>query len=187
MDAFLFTLLLVFASVQGARDQVLIGQLSDAFDRAVPVLFFAVACASLSAVVLSFAGATIAEFLPSRAANMLVAFSLVAAAIELAWPVTKRSIKEPTRSSAAISLVLLLRQIGDGPRFIIFAFAAAAHYAPAAGIGGAIGGAAALALGWFVGDRVMSRFPLKYLRLALGACLFVAGILIGLNARFNVW
>ncbi|MEL7188360.1 MAG: hypothetical protein AAGK17_02315 [Pseudomonadota bacterium] len=187
MDAFMFTMLLVFVCVQGARDQMLIAQLSDAFDRAFPILFFGVVCAATSAMLLAFAGATIAHILPTRASEMLVAFSLVAAAIELCWPVTIKRIKEPTRSSFAIAIVTILRQLGDGPRFIIFAFAAYAHYAPAAGIGGGLGGAAALALAWFIGERKLSRIPFKYLRPFLGACLFVAGLFIGLNARFSIW
>ncbi|MEL7198400.1 MAG: hypothetical protein AAGL10_08810 [Pseudomonadota bacterium] len=187
MDTFLFTLLLVFVCVQGARDQMLIAQLSDVFDRAFPILFFGVVCAATSAMLLAFAGATIAHILPTRAAEMLVAFALVAAAIELAWPVATKRIKEPTRSSFAISVITIFRQLGDGPRFIIFAFAAAAHYAPAAGIGGALGGAAALALAWYVGEHKLARLPFKYLRPFLGACLFIAGLFIGLNARFGIW
>lgn len=183
----MFTMLLVFVTVQGARDYMLIAQFSDSFDRAFPILFYGVVCAGTSAMLLAFAGATIAHILPTRAAEMLIAFALVAAAIELAWPVTAKRIKEPTRSSFAISIVTILRQLGDGPRFIIFAFAAAAHYAPAAGIGGGLGGAAALALAWFVGEKKLARIPFKYIRPFLGACLLVAGFFIGLNARFSIW
>ncbi|KWV92385.1 hypothetical protein [Erythrobacter sp. YT30] len=187
MDTFLLTMLLVFVSVAGARDQVLVARLSDASDRAAPLLFVAIVCAGLSAAALGFAGSAIAHILPTRAGTMLVAFALVAAAIELAWPVKVRAMKEPTRSLGAIGFVLLVKQMVDGPRFIIFAFAAAAHFAPAAAIGGALGGAMALAIGWFVGERKLARLPFSILRPLLGACLFVAGLLIGLNARFVIW
>lgn len=187
MDTFLFTFLLVFACAQGARDQLVIAMLTDGLGRALPVLALGAVCACFSAWLLGLFGSTIAHILPTRAAEMLVAFALVAAAIELFWPVKLKAIKEPTRSAFAISLVLLFRQLGDGPRFIIFAFAAGAHYGPAASIGGALGGTAAIGVGWFLGERALTRFPLKYWRLALGVCLFVAAIFIGLNARFSIW
>ena len=49
----------------------------------------------------------------------------------------------PTRSLGAVALVLLARQIGDGARFAVFALAAWTVWPVTAGLGGAIGGAAA--------------------------------------------
>lgn len=187
MDTFLLTMLLVFGCAQGARDQMLIAQLSDASARALPLLVLAITCASISAAALAFFGATIAHILPSRAGQMLVAFALVAAAIELVWPVKVKPMKEPTRSLGAITFVLFARQLGDGPRFIVFAFAASASFAQTAALGGALGGAGALALGWFVGERGLSKIAFQYLRPVLGACLFIAAVFIGLNARYTIW
>ena len=156
MDTFLLTLLLVFASVLGARDQMLIAQLSDAFaqaqSRSSQLLFTGWFCAAASAAIMAYAGATIAELLPSRAAAMLVAFALGIAAFELAWPVRLKPLYEPTRS-----------------------------------LGAALGGMAGITLGWWLGAAEMRKFPLYYLRLGLAACMFVAALFTGLNARFEVW
>ena len=75
-------------------------------------------------------------------------------------------------------------QLGDAVRFVIFAFAAEAVYPTTAMIGGAIGGVAAVALGWSMGLAKMQKLPLRAIRMTLAFCLFVAALMIGLNARY---
>ena len=184
MDTFLLCLILTFAIAMGGRDQLIVAQFSEAVGRAVPLLLAGGLCAVLSAAAMTYAGVNLAAMLPPRAADMLIAFALAIAAVELAWPVRLKRMKEPTRSIVAIAIVLFVRQLGDAARFGIFAFAAEATYPPTALAGGAIGGIAAVALGWFTGLSVLEKFPLRYLRLGMGVCLFLAAILIGLNARY---
>ena len=92
--------------------------------------------------------------------------------------------KEPTRSYVAIAAVLFVRQLSDAARFVIFAFAAEAVYPAFTILGGALGGAAAIALGWFAGKDKLERFPLYSMRFGMGLCLIVAALFIGLNARY---
>ncbi len=186
MDSFLLTLLLVFAIALGGRDQLLVARLSDRLGSSVGLLILGLAVASISAAIMAFAGSTISALLPPRAADMLVAFALLAAAKELAWPVREKALNEPTRSLGAIGIVLLARQLSDGARFAIFALAAEASYPLTAAIGGAVGGGAAIALGWSLGGTVPAKIPLRYLRLAFAICLFVAAALAGLNARYTI-
>lgn len=184
MDSFLFCILLVFAIALGGRDQLLVARLSDGLEQS-PLLFgVGCVCAFISAGVMAFAGATMAEILPARAADMLVAFALAIAAFELFWPIRLKPMDEPTRSFGAIGIVLLARQMGDAARFIVFAFAAEATYPLVTFIGGGLGGAAAIGLGWMMGGGLETRFPLRPIRLTLGICLIIAAIMIGLNARF---
>lgn len=184
MDSFLLCLILTFVIALGGREQLIVAQFTDALERTPALLVTGMACAVLSAGLMAFAGAHIAALLPQRAADMLIAFALGFAAIELAWPVKLRQMKEPTRSIVAIGIVVLFRQVGDAARFVIFAFAAEATFAATAFIGGAIGGMAAVTLGWSVGLAQMETFPLRIVRLVMAACLFVAALVIGLNARF---
>lgn len=187
MDGFLLALLLVFALVLGGRDQWLVAQWSDALGQSGTLLLTGMATAILSAGVMAFIGAEFAALLPGRAVQMLVAFAFGAAALELAWPVKQTQPREPTRSLGAIGIVLLARQLGDGARFAVFALAAWANLPVMAAIGGAIGGAAAIAFGWAVGATGLMRWPLRPIRLMLAACLFVAALFTGLNARFAVF
>ncbi|PKP66174.1 MAG: hypothetical protein CVT87_01525, partial [Alphaproteobacteria bacterium HGW-Alphaproteobacteria-9] len=87
MDGFLLALLLVFALALGGRDQWLVAQLADALERSAPLLVIGVMTATISAAVMAWIGAGFAALLPHRAAQMLVAFALGLAALELAWPV----------------------------------------------------------------------------------------------------
>lgn len=187
MDSFLFAMLLVFVIALGGRDQWTVAQLSDALGRSGLLLAFALAVSAVSAALMAWAGASLAAILPQRAAEMLVAFALAIAAGEMAWPVKAKRPAEPTRSLGAIGIVLLARQVGDAARFAVFALAAEAVYPLVALIGGAIGGGAAVALGWLAGAERLARFPLRAARLVLAALLFIAALFIGLNARYAVW
>ncbi len=184
MDSFLLALVLVFAIALGGRDQWQVAQLADGLARSAPLLVLAIATALVSAAAMAWLGASFADLLPARAAAMLVAFALAAAAFELFWPVKVKPPREPTRSLGAIGAVLLARQIGDAARFVVFALAAGATYPVTAAIGGGLAGAAAVALGWSVGGEGLARWPLRPLRLALATCLMIAAMVIGLNARF---
>ncbi len=157
---------------------------SDALGRSLTLLCVAVLSAVLSAGAMAWVGAGFAALLPIRAGQMLVAFALGMAAIELALPVRVNPPKEPTRSLPALLIVLLARQIGDGARFGIVALAAWTSAPITAGLGGALGGAAAVALGWSVGAGTLARWPLRLLRRILAAGLFVAALFIGIDARF---
>ena len=184
MDSFLFSLLLVFALALGGRDQWLVARWADALGRRVSLLLVGVAAAVCTAALMAWAGAGFADRLPPRAAQMLVAFALAIAGAELAWPVRLKEPREPTRSLGAIALVLAGRQVGDAARFAVFAFAAHAHWPVTAAIGGALGGGAAIVLGWSIGAAGLVRLPLRAIRLALAVCLILAALFIGLNARY---
>lgn len=184
MDTFLFALLLVFALAMGGRDQWLVAQWSDALGRSIPLLVLGMACASLSAALMAWLGEGFAALLPPRAAQMLVAFALAVAGFELVWPVKPTAPREPTRSLGAIAIVLAARQVGDAARFGVFALAVWAHWPATAALGGAIGGAGAIALGWSLGAAGLARWPLLLLRRTLAAGLLVAALFTGLNARF---
>jgi len=185
MDTFLFTMLLVFAIALGGRDQLIIAQFSSAVGRTTALLALGAFTASLAAIVMAYAGSTLADILPERAEAMLVAFALAIAGFEMLWPVKLKTMKEPTRSYVAIGVVVLARQIGDAARFVIFALAAQAVYPVLTVVGGAIGGIAAIALGWAFGSDLAEKLPLRAIRSALAACLIVAALFIGLNARYE--
>jgi Ca2+/H+ antiporter, TMEM165/GDT1 family len=184
VDGFLLALLLSFALALGGRDQLLVAQWSEGPGQSTAMLLVALACAIASACVMAWLGSGFAALLPRRAGQMLVAFALAAAAIELAWPAKPKAPREPTRSLGAIAIVLLARQVGDGARFAVFALAAWAHWPAATALGGAVGGGAAVALGWALGAERLMHWPLRPMRLALASALFIAALFTGLNARF---
>jgi putative Ca2+/H+ antiporter (TMEM165/GDT1 family) len=185
MDGLLLAFLLVLALASGGRDQRMVAQWRDRLGQSMPLLAVAMACSCLSAAAMAWAGAGLAALLPRPAATMLVAFALGFAVVELALPVRIGPPKEPTRSLAALAIVLFARQIGDGARFAVFALAAWTIWPLTAGLGGAIGGAAAVTLGWAAGGEALDRWPLRSVRLVLAVCLGIAAVFIGLTARYG--
>jgi putative Ca2+/H+ antiporter (TMEM165/GDT1 family) len=185
VDGFLLALLLVAALATGGRDQLMVAQWAGALGQSAQLLVVSLVCSCLSASAMAFIGAEFAALLPRRAAQMLVAFALAIAAVELALPVRLKPPAEPTRSLAALGIVLLARQIGDGARFAVFALAAWTVWPVTAGLGGALGGAAAVGLGWAAGPAALARWPLRRSRIALAIGLAIAALFVGLNARFG--
>ncbi len=180
-EAFLLALATVFAVSLGGRDQLLVARLAERLGNGTVLLAVGGLAATASAFLMAVAGLALALVLPGPAADMLVALGFLIAAVELAWPRKAKLPDEPTSSLFAIFVVLLARQVGDAARFCVFAFTAGGS-AWLAGAGGAIGGTAALALGIaMAGD--LANWPLRALRLALAALLFVGGIAIALVVR----
>lgn len=181
MSSFLFGFALVVMVSLGARDQLLVARLAG---RTGPGLLVAgVLAAIVSAVLMAWAGQWIAVQLFPEAGKMLVAIALLIAAIELAWPIRQEDPREPTHSIFAAFVVLLARQVSDAARFLVFAVSAWTALPWYAAAGGAIGGALALAMGWTMGNALERSLPLRWIRLALAAALFLAALTIGLGVR----
>lgn len=179
----IFAMVAAFLAGIGARDQLIVARLSGHFGGSRPVLAVALACAALSATALAWAGWRVETLISDAAETMLVAFALAAASLELFWRNREAPAREPTRSLAALAIVLLSRQLGDGARFCIFAIAAATVSPQMAALGGALGGGAALAMGWMLGYSLERRVPLRKIRVAIGSITLATALVIALTAR----
>jgi putative Ca2+/H+ antiporter (TMEM165/GDT1 family) len=183
MPTLLFALVAAALASTGGRDQRLVSTFAGGLGKARGLLFTSWLVAALTAGIAAWAGSTMAGLLPPPAKQMLVAIALPVAAAEMLWPRSRREPGEPTRSLGAFAIVLAARQIGDGPRFLVFAIAIAGNAPVLAAVGGAIGSAAALTLSWSLGADLVHRLPLKTLRLAIAAVLLLAGAIIVVLAR----
>ena len=182
--SFFIALVLTVIAALGGRDQLLVARIRAAGAQrgGMPLLVIGIACAVLTGALAAWAGGVVDAMISDAAETMLVAFALGLAGLELLWPNREKRLLEPTRSLGAIALVLLARQVSDGPRFVIFALAASSGAPLLTGVGGAAVAAVAIALGWSLG-AALERLPLRPVRLALGAIILVAAIVIGLTAR----
>ena len=183
MSAFLFAMVASFLAATGARDQLLVATLRARLGPSPALLAIGVLGAIATAAIAAWFGSVLSAQLSADAATMFVAVALALTAFECAWPNRPRRIAEPTRSLGAIAIVLFLRQLTDASRFLIAAFAAAFASPELAGIGGAIGGSAAVVTGWVMGAQLETRLPLRMIRLALAAILGLLAMLLGLSAR----
>ena len=182
--SFFIALVLAFLTAIGGRDQLLIARLRAANGSrgGLPLLMTGIACALATGALAAWAGGVVDAMISDAAETMLVAFALGLAGVELLWPNREKRLIEPTRSLGAIALVLLARQVSDGPRFVIFALAANSGAVLLTGIGGALGGAIAIVMGWSLADG-LERLPLRPVRLGLGIVVLIGAVVIGLTAR----
>ncbi len=183
MSGFLFALVTVFLASLGGRDQLLVARFTGVLGRRPALLAIGLAIGCATAAIMAWGGNYIAAMLPPAGKTMLVAFALLLAAMELLWPIVPDAEREPTRSLGAIAIVLFARQSGDAARFAIFGFAALYADPWLAGIGGALGGGAALALAWLLADELAGWPPLRTIRMAAGVAAGAAGVVIALTAR----
>lgn len=185
MDSFLFALVVVFLTSMGGRDQLLVARLAQSLGQSAALLAAAMLVCTVTAAIMAYAGASISGMLPGPARQMLIAIALAIVAIELLWPVKLKPVAEPTRSLGAVALVLGVHQFSDAARFAVFALAAATVVAPLAGLGGALGGAGALFLGWSLGESLERGMPLRLIRLVLGSVAILLAAVVAVQARIS--
>jgi putative Ca2+/H+ antiporter (TMEM165/GDT1 family) len=183
MPSLFFAMLAAVLASIGARDQLLVAELSEKLGQRSGVLVSACFAAAVTSIIMAALGASIAELLSPPAKLMLVAFALFLGAVELAWPFRRRALFEPTQSLFAIFVAVAARQVGDGARFLVFAISAALSAPILAATGGILGSCAALAAGWALAGDLEARFPLRRLRLGIAGILLVSAIMAGLSAR----
>lgn len=183
MTSLLFAMVASFLTAQGARDQLLVARLAERLGASASLLVLGLVTSAASAFCAAWFGARLAQTMSESAATMFVAIALLLAAFECAWPNREKAPQEPTRSLGAIAIVLFARQLTDASRFLVAAFAVVFAGWPLAGLGGALGGGAAVALGWTMAGAFERKLPLRGLRLVLAAILFLLAVLTGLTAR----
>lgn len=183
MPSFFFALVATLLAATGGRDQRMAANLSERLGASTGLLVSLWIVSAASAAVAAAIGAGMAQLFPPGGKLMFVALALLLGAIELAWPVLWKEPEEPTRSLFAIAFVIASRQLLDAARFIVVALAAATGAPVLAAIGGAVGGGAAVTLGWALGDAMTRNLPLRAIRRGIAVLLLAAAVWIGLSAR----
>jgi hypothetical protein len=185
---FLFALLAVALAGIGARDQILLAQLGVAQGRRPAQLVTAMLSGTLAACAAGWAAQAAApEFAPALR-PMMAAIALALAGGESLLLRPPRPPREPTHSLGASAIVLFAHQLTDAARILVFALAltdpATAWLAVA---GGAVGGGAALAIGWLSGGWLLSAGRgLRRLRVLGGGVLLLAACAVMLIARVGI-
>lgn len=180
MTGFLLAFIATILVGLGARDQLLVAGMAARQGQRPALLLVALACAGLAAAGSIWLAGSFAQLLEPPARRMLAVLALGLAAAEMALLRPKAPPAEPTASLGAFALVLLARQVTDSARFLLFAIVVASVLPGAAGLGGALGGAAIVAIGWSTGQSLLD-LPLARIRRWLGlALLALAIVLFGL-------
>ena len=175
MAAALFAFIAAALAGIGARDQMLVAGLVARQGRRWPILLVALTTAMLSSAAVILAARLIGGELNNRAGMLLAALALALAALELALVQPRRAPQEPTHSLGAAGLVLLVMQLTDATRFLIFAIAIATEAPRTAGLGGMAASLVVIMIGWLGGADLLA-LPIRPVRRVLAAVLMLVAV-----------
>lgn len=178
MTGLFFALLATLLLGVGARDQVLVAQLSERQGARPGVLLVAIASGSLAAGLAAWSGAQVSGMMAAPARLFLVALAMGLAGLELLAQRPRAAAAEPTHSLGAFALVIFAAQLTDAARFAVFALAALTRAPSTSGIGAAIGAALVVTAGWMVANVLQVPW-LPALRRGLGGLLLLVALGIG--------
>lgn len=175
MPAFYLTLVAVLLAGIGARDQVTIAGLAGRQGQRPGVLIVALLCAALTAGFAAWAAGVLLAELPPPARTIFAAIALGMAGLESLVLVPRRDPREPTQSLGALALVLLMHQVTDAARFLVFGMGVGFASPPAAGAAGVLGGCALVAAAW-LWPQWLATPAARWLRRCVGGLLTLAAL-----------
>lgn len=181
MTGLLLALLATLVVGLGARDQMLVAQLSDRQGARPSLLLVAIASGLVSSAIAAWGGAQAAGMMPGNARLFLVALALGLAGLELLALSPRPAPAEPTHSLGAFALVILSIQLTDAARFVVFALSALTRAPLTTGMGGAAGAAFVVGLGWMVlGGQRPGWF--SKVRRGVGGAILLLALAMGMRA-----
>ena len=181
MIGFYFTFLAVILAGLGARDQVLVAALSRHHGQRPAVLIVAAVVCVLSAALAAWLGKSVSPLLGPEARTFLGGLALVFAGGESLLIAPRRDPAEPSRSLAALAIILTSHQLTDAARFLVFGIAVATSAPIPAAVGGALGGLVVLGAAWALPSHFAHRH-LRSTRRLIGAMLALIGLYVCLSA-----
>lgn len=187
MTGCLFALLAALLAGLGARDQMLVAQLSARSGPRPMLLLTAMATAALASGLAAWASGEVSAELNHAAGLLLAAMALGVAGAESLLLRPGKPPREPTSSLGAAAIVLFAGQITDSTRCLILAIAIASEQPFAAGVGGAVGSGLALWLGATQARGLLGAGGLlRGIRQVAGVMLLVAGLVLVARLRASL-
>jgi len=178
VSGFLFAFLCAVLAGIGARDQLLVAQLSARLGAHLGLLIAALVAAIATSAAAAWAATALSAEVAGPARLLFAAMALGIAGIEALLLRARKAPTEPTRSLFAATLVLLAGQVTDAVRFVILALALLTAAPITAGMGGASGSATLLIAAWAFPELVAAKRTAVLRQIAGGVLLIAALILI---------
>ena len=183
MLSFVLALTAAAPATLAGREAVRVARLSAALGTNTALLTACWLACALGSGAAAWLGAQIGARLAPDGSAMMTVTALLVAAGDLALLRPARAPAEPTRSFAAIVIVLSTAQLTSAAGFLILAVTTAGMAAELAALAGMLGSGAVLTAAWRAGGAWETRLPLMALRwivvglLLLGAALSARGLL----------
>lgn len=180
MPAFYLTLIAVLLAGIGARDQVTVAALSVRQGQRPAVLIVALLSAAATGVFAAWAASVVLVELPPPARTIFAAIALGMAGLESLVLVPRRDPREPTQSLGALLLVLVMHQVTDAARFLVFGMGVGFAAPIASGVAGVLGGCLLAAFAWFW-PHLLDTPAARWTRRVVGALLTVVALTMFLS------
>ena len=139
------------------------------------VLLVALLSAVLTAGFAAWAASVMLAELPPPARAIFAAIALGMAGLESMILAPRRDPREPTNSLGALLLVLLMHQVTDAARFLVFGMGVGLASPAASAAAGVAGGCLLVAFAWFRPDLLGSPAA-RWTRRLVGALLTLAAL-----------
>lgn len=178
MSGFLFAFLASLLASLGARDQLLLAQMSARQGARPGLLAIALFTTALTCAGAAWLATTLVQQVPGSGAKMTFAgIALTLAGGEALLLGAKRPPEEPTQSLFAAAVVIAAHQITDAVRFMVLALALLSAAPITAAMGAFASGCLVLITAWS-SPEIATHPLLPRLRRLAGAFLFLAGIVL---------
>lgn len=178
MAGFLFAFLACLLASLGARDQVLVAQMTARQGQRPALLLIAIASTVACTAVAAWLAGVVSHEVPGMPARTVFAgLAMALAGGEALLLVRRRPPQEPTGSLFAALVVVAALQVTDAVRFLIVGLSLAAAAPQTAAMGGAAAGVMALTAAWLEPELAQHAALPKLRRLA-GLLLLVAGLVV---------
>jgi hypothetical protein len=179
VSGFLFAFLACLLASLGARDQLLVAQISLRQGARPGLLIVALLSTAATCAGAAWLATTLSGQMPGSGARMIFAgIALVLAGGEALLLGARRPPEEPTQSLFAAGLVIAAQQVTDAVRFLVLALALLSASPITAAMGAITSGVVALVAAWNSPELLSHPIVPKLRRLA-GAFLLLAGLTLG--------
>lgn len=185
MDAFFNSFLLVFASEMGDKTQLLALLLTAKYRRPWTILLGVFIATILNHALASYAGNWVASLVDPKTMGWVLAGLFLAFAGWILIPDKEEDIKNESRFGPLITTVVafFIAEMGDKTQLATIALGASYSSAAIVTFGSTLGMMGSNALAIFLGDKLLQRVPMKWVRIfaSLLFALFAIGIIIKFN------
>ena len=181
MIPFYLTFVAVLLSGLAARDQVTVASQSSERGRRWSVLAIAMVVSVLTAAFAGWAAKLIVPLMAPAARVFLCAMSIAFAGVESLLIAPRGAGREPGQSLGMFTLTVLVHQLTDAARFVIFGIAVAAQAPITAAGGGALGGMALVGAAWAFPALALNT-RVRVARRLLGLGFILVGIYVAMRA-----
>ncbi len=180
MEAFLNSFLLVFAGEMGDKTQLLSLVLVARFKKPWTILLGVFIATVLNHALASWAGAWVASLVEPRTMSWILAVIFFAFGLWILVPDKEEELKESSSRGVLFTTIVafFLAEMGDKTQLATIALGARYASTVLVTFGSTVGMMASNALAIFLGERMLKRIPMKWVRIAACILFMVFGIAI---------